>query len=197
MPDPSSSVAYVFGYASLVALPEQLAVEDAEHEPLPGWLRGFRRYWGAAMNNWEGGDAVKHFLDRETGERPRIRVAYLDVEPSEGSTVNGIAIPVDAERLATLDAREINYSRVDVTAAFDRPLAGRVFTYVGLGAARERCREGVAEGNAYVSRDYLAGVRRAFEQLAPDALAEFDRATDPLPFPERDLRMVLPGRAGT
>jgi len=181
---PEAKPAYVFGYASLVA--------GSEPGALPGRLRGFRRFWGAAMNNWEGGEEAKHFLDRETGERPRIRIAYLDIEPSEGSAVNGLAIPVDAERLAALDAREINYERVDVTDAFERAVTGRVFAYVGLDAARRRCREGVAAENIFVSRDYAAGVRLAFEVLGKDALAEFDRTTDPLPFPERDLQVVMP-----
>jgi hypothetical protein len=191
MPDPRP-VAYVFGYASLVALPRSLSVEDAEHDPVPGRLLGFRRHWGVAMNNWEGGDAVKHFLDRESGERPRIRVAYLDVERRDGRTVNGVAIPMDAERLAVLDAREINYARIEVSAAFAPGVSRPVYTYAGLEAARERCRRGSAEGNVFVSSDYAGSVRRAFERLEPGALAEFDRGTDPLPFPERDLRVVLP-----
>lgn len=196
MPDPGT--AYVFGYASLVAVPESLATEGAE-QPLHGRLQGYRRFWGAAMNNWEGGEGAKHWLDRESGERPRIRVAYLDVEASPGDSVNGVAIPVDAERIAMLDAREINYERIDVSEAFE-PLGpqakgagtSRVFTYVGLGAARERCRRGAAEGNVFVSSDYAGLVRRAFERLSPGALAEFDRTTESLPFPERDLRVVLP-----
>ncbi len=189
MPDPE--LAYVFGYASLVAL------EDAG--ALPGRLRGYRRRWGAAMNNWEGGEGAKHWLDRASGERPRIRVAYLDLREEEGSAVNGLALPVDADRLAELDAREINYARIDVSTAFQpsgwpppSDEVPRVFTYVGLDAARERCRRGAAEDNIFVSSDYAAGVRRAFEQLAPGALAEFDRTTDPLPFPQWDLRVVLP-----
>jgi cation transport regulator ChaC len=197
-----SDLAYVFGYGSLVAL------EDAE--AAPGRLRGYRRFWGAAMNNWEGGDAVKHFLDPTTGERPRVRVAYLDVYERSGSAVNGLALPVDAARLAALDAREVNYSRVEVTNAFEptarmpdaslparssASIRRRVFTYVGRDAARERCRQGVADGNAFVSRDYVVAVRRAFERLGAGALTEFDRTTDPLPFPERDLRVA--GRAGS
>jgi cation transport regulator ChaC len=180
VPDPE--IAYVFGYASLVAL--------ADAEALPGRLHGYRRNWGAAMNNWEGGDAVKHWLDRETGERPRIRVAYLDIAPSEEDAVNGVAIPVDAEHLALLDAREVNYERVEVSAAFEGPIDGRVFTYFGLDAARERCSEGARDGNVFVSSTYFASVRRSFDLLAPDALAEFERTTDPLPFPERDLRQA-------
>jgi hypothetical protein len=192
--------AYVFGYASLVAVPEPGAV--------PGRLRGFGRFWGAAMDNWDAVNDRKHFLDRAGGERPHVRVAYLDIEPREGSSVNGLAIPVDAGRLAALDAREVNYERIDVTDAFEPapgdPRAGeslpspprRVFTYVGTEAARERCQRGLADGDCCVSRDYLANVRAAFTALGDDALAELDRTTDPLPFPERDLTLVLDGRAG-
>jgi hypothetical protein len=211
---------YVFGYASLVGLPEPLAVDGVELRPLPGRLRGYRRCWGAAMNNWEGGEAAKHFLDRDTGQRPRIRVAYLDLRPEAGSSVNGLALPVDAARLDSFDAREINYRRIDVSAAFEpEPPAGvaspdaveeasaasvpaearpgtppsppRVFTYVGLDAARERCRQGAADGDAFVSREYVSLIRAAFGRLGRDALAEFDRTTEPLPFPERDLQVVL------
>jgi hypothetical protein len=170
---------YVFGYASLVGL------EDVD--ALPGRLRGFRRRWGVAMNNWEGGEGAKHWLDPATGERPRIRVAYLDIYEHSGSAVNGLALPADGERLRALDARELNYERVEVTDAFAPEVPGRVFTYFGLDAARERCWLGVAAGDVFVSCDYFAGVRRAFDSLAPGALDEFDRTTDPLPFPERDL----------
>jgi hypothetical protein len=180
--------AYVFGYASLVGL--------ADAEALPGGLRGYRRFWGTAMNNWEGGEEVKHWLDRATGERPRIRVAYLDIEPREGSAVSGVAIPVDAERLAAFDRREINYERVDISAVFEPPISDRVFTYTGLDAARERCRQGAEDGNICISTEYIGGVRRAFADLAPDAPEEFDRTTDPLPFPERDLRVVVPPYVG-
>jgi dephospho-CoA kinase len=190
MPDLSPGPDYVFGYASLVGLREPLLVAGVEQAPLPGRLCGFRRFWGAAMNNWEGGDAVKHFLDRGTGERPRIRVAYLDIEPNEGSAVNGLAIPVDAARLAALDAREVNYSRIDVSASFEPGTPQRVFAYVGTEAARGRCRQGTADGDVFVSGDYVAAVRGAFEQLARGALAELDRTTEPLPFPERDLQAV-------
>jgi hypothetical protein len=181
----------VFGYASLVAL---------EEAALPGRLRGYRRCWAVAMNNWEGGEDAKHWLDRESGERQRIRVAYLDLREEPRSAVNGLALPVDADRLAELDAREINYERVDVSSAFAPvgsnapPKQLRVFTYVGLGAARERCAQGVADGDVFVAGDYAAGVRRAFAQLGPQALTEYDRTSDPLPFPERDLRVVMPGR---
>jgi hypothetical protein len=118
--------------------------------------------------------------------------------------VNGLALPVDETRLAALDAREVNYEGIDVSSAFEPVLTEgenasgeehttpRVFTYMGLAAARERCRLGIVEGSACVAADYVATVRHGFERLAPDALAEFDRTTDRVPFPERDLRVVHP-----
>ena len=187
---------YVFGYASLVSLRAVYSREGGE-TPQPGRLHGFRRRWGVAMNNWEGEEGGKHFLDAHTGERPRIRVAYLDLYAQPAGVVNGLALPVDAERLAALDAREVNYERIEVTRAFEPPLLGKVFTYVGLPAARERCREGAADGDVVVSSAYVSAVRHAFKGLAPDGLDEYERTTDPLPFPERDLRVVPPRRASS
>jgi hypothetical protein len=192
MPDPRSDRSYVFGYASLVGMREAFAVGGSEHEPVVGRLRGFRRNWGAAMDNWDAANDHKYFVDSGTGERPRLRVAYLDVEPSEGDAVNGLAIPVDAARLLVLDTREVNYARVDVSNAFEPAIPQRVFTYIGTDAARERCRRGAADGNVFVSRDYVVAVGRAFDLLAPDGLAEFDRTTEPLPFPEIDLKLIWP-----
>ena len=192
MSHPTPGLAYVFGYASLVGLREPFAVGGAEHEPAAGRLRGFRRHWGAAMDNWDSANDHKYFVDPRTGERPRLRVAYLDIEASEDHTVNGLALPVDATRLGVLDAREVNYARIDVSAAFEPTLAQPVFTYVGTDAARERRRQGAADGDVFVSRDYFAAVRRAFEQLDAGALAEFDRTTEPLPFPERNLKLIWP-----
>lgn len=195
--EPAAGLAYVFGYASLVGMREPFAVGGVEHEPLAGRLRGFRRRWGAAMDNWDAANDHKYFVDPSTGERPRLRVAYLDIEPSEDGHVNGLAIPVDAARLSVLDAREVNYTRIDVSSAFEPTLPQSVFTYVGTDAARERCRRGAADGDVFVSRDYVAAVRRAFESLGRDALAEFERATEPLPFPEFDLKLIWPAdRAG-
>ena len=110
---------FVFGYASLVAVPGPGA--------LPGRLHGYRRCWGAAMNNWEGGEEAKHFLDRDTGGRPHIRVAYLDLREQAGSAVNGVALPGHAARLAGPDAPEINYERIQITDAFQPALPCPVY----------------------------------------------------------------------
>lgn len=190
--DQRPSIDYVFGYGSLVELIEPLVEDGHVFPPMPGRLCGFRRFWGAAMNNWEAGDAEKHFVDPGSGLKPRIKVAYLDIEEQAGSTVNGLAIPANEGRLADLDLREVNYSRIDVSAAFRPRIPHRVFTYVGTDAARERSRHQTPDAGVHVSRQYVERIRQAFAALGPDALAEYERTTEPLPFRERDLELRYP-----
>jgi hypothetical protein len=196
MPEAPAGVAYVFGYGSLVATRDGLTLEGRAWAPVLGCLRGYRRYWGAAMNNWEAGPKQKHFLDPDSGEQPRIRVAYLDIEEEPGRTVNGLALPVDRRRLAEIDRREINYLRIDVSAAFEPALQRPVFTYRATEEARERCRRHHPDAEIFVSSDYVAAVRRAFAELGEGALEEYERTTDPLDFPQRHLRLVYPPPAG-
>jgi len=197
MPEAPDGVAYVFGYGSLVAMGDELTLEGRAWAPVPGRLRGYRRCWGAAMNNWEATPPQKHFLDPESGEQPRIRVAYLDILEEPGRTVNGLAVPVDRRRLAEIDRREMNYLRIDVSGAFEPALPQPVFAYRATEEARERCRRHRPDAEVFVSSDYLAAVRRAFAELGEEALEEFERTTDPLDFPQRRLRLVYPPPAGS
>jgi len=187
------AIDYVFGYGSLVELAEPLVAEGEALPALPGHLRGFRRTWGTAMSNWEATAEQKHFVEPASGLKPRVKVVYLDIEVRAGSTVNGLAIPVDPARLAELDLREINYRRIDVSTAFEPAVPQRVFAYVGTEAARERVRLETPGAPACVSRQYVSRVREAFAALGGDALAEFERTTEPPPFPERDLEVRYPG----
>jgi len=196
MPEASDGVAYVFGYGSLVAMGDELTLEGRAWAPVPGRLRDYRRCWGAAMNNWEAGPKQKHFLDPGSGEQPRIRVAYLDIEEEPDRTVNGLAVPVDRPQLAEIDRREMNYLRIDVSAAFEPALPQPVFAYRATKEARERCRRHQPDAKVFVSSEYLAAVRRAFAELGDEALEEFERTTDPLDFPQRHLQLVYPPPAG-
>lgn len=196
MPEAPAGVAYVFGYGSLVAMGGELTLEGRAWAPVPGRLRDYRRYWGAAMNNWEAGPKQKHFLDPDSGEQPRIRVAYLDIEEEPGRTVNGLAVPVDRRRLAEIDRREMNYLRIEVSGAFEPAQPRPVFAYRATEEARERCRRHRPDAEVFVSSEYVAAVRRGFAELGEGALEEFERTTDPLEFPQRHLRLVYPPPAG-
>jgi cation transport regulator ChaC len=192
MASTEEQIDYVFGYGSLVEFTEPLVTEGRVFPAVPGRLRGFWRFWGAAMNNWEATEAEKHFVDPESGLKPRIKVAYLDIEEREGSSVNGLAIPVDAARLAELDLREVNYSRIEVSSAFVPAISHRIFTYVGTDAARDRSRLETSDAAVHVSRQYVNRIKVAFSALGPDQLAEYERTTEPLRFPERDLELRYP-----
>jgi hypothetical protein len=185
-------IAYVFGYGSLVELKEPLAFGGSLYPPLPARLVDFRRTWGVAMNNWEATDAGKYFVDPESGLKPHIRVAHLDIEESAGAMVNGLAIPVDEKRLAEFDVREVNYLRIDVSAAFRLAIPHQVFAYRGTDEARERCRLDIAGAEVQVSRGYVSRIREAFAAMGPTELEEYERTTGPLRFPERDLELKYP-----
>src|SRR3954449_985332 len=153
--------AFVFGYGSLVRRPDGL----------PCNLLGHRRTWNVAMDNRRTIAGCKYYVDRDTGERPPVRVTFLNLYPAAEGRVNGIAFPVTADELEALDRRERNYERIDVTRLLDVDLGATVWTYVGRSDARER----FAAGAAVVSQDYFEGVREEF--AAAGGLEEFERST--------------------
>jgi hypothetical protein len=152
----------VFGYGSLVG-----------DGAVPRELRGYRRYWGVAMDNRVDLPGYKHFLDADGG-RPPYYVCFLDLRPDPGSVVHGAAIEVDD--LEPLDARERNYVRVEVERD--------VFAYVGSADGRARRDRGLADGTARISRQYAGAVESGFAALG------LPYATDPDPCPRADLRVV-------
>src|SRR5215213_5628464 len=150
--DPTGmGAAFVFGYGSLL---EQGA-------GVPCRLQGHRRHWGVAMDNRRTVPGYKYFLDA-AGGRPAVYVAFLDAVPDGASSVGGVAFAVDADGLAALDARERNYTRVDVTARVDADLGGPVWAYLGSDDGRARYAAGARAGTTVVARAYLDGVRAGF-----------------------------------
>jgi cation transport regulator ChaC len=156
--------AFVFGYGSLL--------DGATGTPCR--LAGWRRRFGVAMDNRRTIPGYKYFLDARTGSRPELFVAFLDVVPELGASVQGVAAEVDAARLAALDDRERNYARVDVSAALDLQLGGPVWAYAGLPESRERYAAAAAAGRAVVARAYVDDVRAglAAHGLALDTVPE-------------------------
>jgi hypothetical protein len=184
---------FVFGYGSLVLNLR----ERPSRAPDPGGfvthLGDVRRAWNVAMDNRADLPGYKYYLAPD-GSRPAVFVAFLDVVPSPGSTVNGLCRAVAEEDLPLLDRRERNYTRVEVTDRIAAPL-GRTWIYVGSADGQQRLRRGRDAGSAVVTREYLDRVMGGFEALGPDELRRFDATTDPHPFPVVDLeRIDLPER---
>jgi len=148
--------AFVFGYGSLL--------DGATGTPCR--LAGWRRRFGVAMDNRRTIPGYKYFLDARTGARPELFVAFLDVVPEPGASVQGIAAEFDAARLAALDDRERNYERREVTDLVDADHGARVWAYVGSAAGRLRLARGRRRGTAVVSHGYLEKVRSALGTVA-------------------------------
>lgn len=164
--------AFVFGYGSLAA----------EHDDAyPTTLPGHRRRWGVAMDNRRDLPGYKWYRLRAGGARPQAFVAFLDlVAAGAGDAVNGLCLPVDADALRRLDARERNYERVDVS---DRvaEARGQVWTYVGSATGRARLAAGLRERSLLVSQEYRDDVEHGFRRLGDDQLAAYRASTDPPP----------------
>ena len=73
---------FVFGYGSLVRRPGGI----------PCHLLGHRRAWNVAMDNRRTIPGYKYYVDPETGERPPVRVTFLNLYPAAEGQVNGVAL---------------------------------------------------------------------------------------------------------
>jgi Gamma-glutamyl cyclotransferase, AIG2-like len=117
------------------------------------------------MDNARDLPGYKHYTDAD-GRRLPVFVCFLDVigDGPPSASVNGLCVPVDAARLAALDARERNYDRRDVSTLVEAAGA-RVWTYVGRRDARLRMRWAVGAGRAVIHAGYLDTVAAGFQAL--------------------------------
>jgi hypothetical protein len=176
---------YVLGYGSLVAKPgRELTSRRLVH------AEGLRRTWNVSMDNRLTLERYKYYVDPDTGERPSIFVTFLNVVEESSSTINGVILPVDTHDLQSLNERERNYDRVDVTERIVEPVDGSVWAYVGSVAARARYEEGFRCGTAVVEAAYYESVRSHFRRLGERPYSEFVSSTDEPACPLRRLRCL-------
>ena len=164
---------FVFGYGSLA---RDVSGAELAH------LSGHRRTWGVAMDNSVDIPGYKHYVT-PAGERPDVKVCFLDLEPQPDTTVNGVCVPV--ARPDELDARERNYVRRDVSDLIEEA-PGRVWAYFGSPDGRRRRRE----GPAVISRAYLSGVDEGFRRLGAEEHRAFVESTELGSLPVWDLERV-------
>ena len=176
----------VFGYGSL-ASPTEAHKLAASGEPEPIDVLGYARRWTVAMVNCAPENDAKHYVDADTGDRPDIYIAFLNIEPDPDAACNGVAIPVTHSTLDTFDRREVNYTRSDVSAATTPAWPGRLWGYTGTPEAVNRFQIGLAERRVYYPREYARYCRDAFASLGPGALRRYDETTEPPLCPARDL----------
>lgn len=160
-------------------------------------LLGHRRRYGVAMDNREQVAGYKVYEDPETGVRPAVFVAFLDLVGGAGAAVNGVLLPVSGAEIEALDRRERNYRRVEVSGLVTPRAAGRVWTYVGSPDGRARFEAGLGAGAAVVGREYRDGVESGFRALGEDEWRRYLESTDESDIAMRSLRQIdLPASTG-
>jgi hypothetical protein len=132
------------------------------------------------MDNTRDLPGYKYYVDPQTGERPAVYVAYVDLVPDPTAAVDGVVF--EPTNLPELDVRERNYERREVTSHVSPPVGGCVWAYFGTEAAHERFDRGLRTKTAVIAREYLDKLRHG--------VPRFDASTDPPPVPIRDLRRI-------
>jgi gamma-glutamylcyclotransferase (GGCT)/AIG2-like uncharacterized protein YtfP len=181
----SSSIAgnsYVFGYGALTA--SRLRSPRVVH------VNGFKRTWNVAMDNRVTIPGYKYYVDPKNGARPGVFVTFLNLTEDGDCAVNGVVLRVDEQDLQSLDDRERNYVRLNVTDRVVEPIDGSVWAYIASPAGRRRYEQGVKTGRAVVDEAYYQLVRDQFAALGADSLDEFVRTTDDPACPLRTLTRI-------
>lgn len=180
----------VFAYGSLVASTGLTSSQAQQRRGQVCELVGFRRVFGVAMDNARTLPGYKYYVAAQTGERPAVQVAFLDLVEDAAASVNGLLLPFSASELAALARRERNYVRVEVTDALRPRPAARAWTFVGSDAGRERFEAGRARGTLVVARAYAELVEQGFEALGHEQGERYRSSTAPPPCPLVELERV-------
>ena len=112
-------------------------------------------------------------------------VAFLDIVADASATTGGALLAVDDAALRTLDERERNYERIDVTTDVEGRPPGTVWAYRGSAAGRARLARGVREGRAVVDVAYGRRSARGWPRSGVD-----DDGVDPASLPLMRLERV-------
>jgi len=163
----------VFAYGSLVSRASAALTLGDVGEIHPAELRGWRRGFTQARHN---PTCEKTFARADSGEVPAW-ILGLGVDPAPGAAVNGALIELGEEQAARLDARELRYTRADITAAViggaGTPAFDRIFTFV------PRSENSAAEPppGAVILRSYAEATEAAFAELGPGELERYVEST--------------------
>ncbi|HWL43475.1 MAG TPA: gamma-glutamylcyclotransferase family protein [Ilumatobacter sp.] len=173
---------WIFGYGSLVSpvsfgvtLGRSLTVGEDFHNTV---LDGYGRRWNYGSRyrtGWLNGAEYS--------------IVALGVVAAVGETVNGVIGWVTDEELVRLDAREVDYDRVDVTELIDSPAAldAPVETYVPRPESIVRYESARDAGTAAIEQRYWDLVAGAFAGFGRAARQRFLDTTPPPDVPVLEL----------
>jgi cation transport regulator ChaC len=176
----------VFAYGSLASLAsaERTLGRAVNHDAVAR-LAGWRRRWSQMRDNLA---TEKTFARADDGTVPPYCLG-LNIEREAGQDPNGVLVEVSEAELERLEAREIRYDLVDVTAEIvtDGPLG---FARVATFTAKPENFAGSPPPGAVILAPYARAVEAAFESLGPDQLELFRDTTGPHPVPVVEAVLV-------
>jgi cation transport regulator ChaC len=181
---------FIFAYGSLVNKKDLQSYLGRSPSEIQCNLRDYRRCWNIAMDNQIDLPGYKYYVYKDTGERPKSFITFLNIRPCEGERITGILFQIFDEELRRLDKRERNYRRIDVTNSIDIPVKGKVWTYIGLDEAEKRYQQGFEQGNAIISQDYYKEIVNAYKELGEEAKSNYDNTTDDPEVPILNLEEI-------
>ncbi|MEM8832061.1 MAG: gamma-glutamylcyclotransferase family protein [Cyanobacteria bacterium P01_G01_bin.19] len=192
----ASSTNFIFGYGSLVSVGNLEQYLQRQLEPNADYticsLKNWRRCWDVAMNNNIDLPQYKYYRDRQTKVRLDCCVTFLNIYPVPKQNILGILFQVFDNELKSLDLRERNYQRIDITKQLDLAVEGKAWTYVGLPAAKQRYQTGIEQNKAVISRDYIDLVQNAHKSLGSKEFADYLATTESPNIPIIDLEKYTP-----
>lgn len=185
---------FVFGYGSLVDVENLRAYLQKVGGQLRFWsdasLAGFTRIWNVSMDNSRDIPGYKYYVYPDSGMRPDVFVTFLNITSSPDNTVEGIIFEVSERLLATIDEREKNYLRLDVSASISPPAKGTIWAYIATDEGLKRYKTALQFGRAVIQRAYKEGIEAAFRQRGLSAYERYCRSTVPPDVPVVDLTRV-------
>lgn len=175
--------AYVVGYGSLMSS-EFTTVN----------VFGWRRCWNVAnyfRSTTSFRSTIKQYVDPDSGVLFDGFVTFLNVERSVGTVLAAVLIPVTEEQLNVLDARELNYDRVDVAKDVDVTVGLPVWLYVGKQISVAKFEECTGNGNVVISSDYKQCVDAAVAALGDQFSKRYAASTCEPTVPIKQLIRVI------
>ena len=173
---------FVFGYGSLVNIKNLEQYLKRKLQPDLDYkicsLKNYQRCWNVAMDNQVNLPNYKYYRDSQTKERINAFVAFLNIRPHPSKTILGILFRVTDAELTNLDSRERNYQRINITQQLDIHITGNAWTYIGLPAAEQRYKKGLAQNKAVIAKTYFNSVKDAYLALGDEGLTNYIVTTD-------------------
>lgn len=167
----------IFGYGSLLSIASLERTLGREYVGpfLVCTLAGWRRRWNVAMPN-----QTFVYRENERWVTPQ-RIVYLNVEPANAGSVNGVVFVVNDEELERFDAREWIYNRVDVTDALQGAAIEGGTLWVYGGKPEHVLNRPSSPHAAAIRRTYLDILRDGHQALGADFARTYDATTEAVP----------------